>query len=181
MAGKLTVITGGMFSGKSSELMRFGEKHTLAKKKVVYVKPDKDNRYSETEIVTHSGKKVTALNVSITMGLCCYEEIEEADVILIDEVQFFNEHVILDINDLLYEGKIVYVSGLDLAFDGSSFTITKELMAQAEDIIKLKAVCEVCGQDGWISGRRHSLGGEVFKLGQKETYIPLCRCCYART
>lgn len=181
MVGKLTVIAGGMFSGKSSELMRFGERHTLAKKKVVYIKPGVDNRYSETEIVTHSGKKVTALNVSIYMGLDCYEEVEEADVLLIDEIQFFNEHVILDIDTLINEGKTIYVSGLDLAFDGSTFPITKELMAQADEIIKLRAVCELCGQDGWISGRRHSLDEEVFKLGQKETYIPLCRCCYART
>lgn len=175
----LTVNVGGMFSGKSTELQRQGERHILAGQKVVYIKPSIDTRYSEDEIVTHKGNKVKALIVEKTFSNIQLSELLDFDVILFDEVQFFDEIIETIVNLLLYHGKTVYCSGLDMDFNGEVFPVTAKLMGIADEVKKLHAVCERCGADGVITARRNSspIEGNI-KLGAKETYIPLCRDCY---
>lgn len=171
---KLIVNVGGMFSGKTTALLQQGERHLLAKKKVVYVKPQLDNRYSEERIVTHKGQGVDAINMpthGLPWTLIAY------DVILIDEVQFFDKKVVEDIEDFLVQGKTIIVSGLDMDFEGNGFEVTMQLMAKADKIIKHKAVCQECGEDATFSFRTTD-SKELVLLGEKDSYIPLCRRCF---
>lgn len=172
---KLVVNTGGMFSGKSTELQRQGKRHILAGHKVVFLKPKMDDRYSKDCIVTHEGAKVEALNVekSILEDM----RVAEADVILIDEVQFLYFGVVADIEFLLRLGKTIYVSGLDMDFNGTGFSITEILMAKADEVNKFKAVCEKCGKDSTFTAKRTDSKNQI-ELGSKDLYMPLCRTCF---
>ncbi len=179
----LTVNVGGMFSGKSTELQRQGERHVLAGHKVLFIKPDMDTRYSDCEVVTHKGQKVKAISVPTYADLKNYINTAEVDVVLIDEVQFFSERIIPSIWWLLSKGIKVYASGLDMDFLSDGFPTTEKLMAMADVVQKFHAVCEGCGEDAVITAKRnfHEVGSsDVIELGAKETYIPLCRSCYIK-
>jgi thymidine kinase len=176
MKPKLIVNVGGMFSGKSTELQRQGTRHILRGHKVTYIKPKLDNRYSEDELVTHDGRKVKAMNVG-TDDYFVNRIPVDTDVVLIDEVQFFTETLLEVIDALLVGGTRVYCSGLDLDFEGNPFGITPLLMAKADEVHKLHAVCDKCGNDAWVTPRI-SQDTEKVKLGEKDDYFPLCRACY---
>jgi thymidine kinase len=177
MKPKLIVNVGGMFSGKSTELQRQGTRHILRGHSVTYVKPLLDNRYSEDEIVTHDGRKVKAINVD-TNGLRILTGIPlDTDVVLIDEVQFFEPRLLDVIDELLKSGIRVYCSGLDLDFEGNPFGITPYLMSKADEVNKLHAVCDECGNDAWVTPRITE-NKETVKLGEKDEYFPLCRACF---
>ncbi|MDQ0976675.1 thymidine kinase [Neobacillus niacini] len=172
----LTVITGSMFAEKSTELQRRGRRLERAGKTVAYFKPNFDTRYSENEIVTHNGEKVHAFNIEVSMPDELLDFMNH-DVYLIDEIQFFNHRVVEVIKFLLKKGKTVIVAGLDIDFQANPFIVTASLMAIAEDVVKLKAVCNHCGQDAWVSDRKTS-EKERNVLGSSDTYQPLCRKCY---
>lgn len=178
----LTVNTGSMFSGKSTLLISQGEKHVKAGQRVLFIKPSFDDRYAENEVVTHDGIKVPAINVDAEKGLVDVINPREVDVVLIDEAQFFNKRLCNSIWWLLSKGIRVYVSGLDLNYLGDGFETMNEIMAMADKVNKLKAVCETCGADAVITGKRNFQGNfsdtSIVKLGAKETYMPLCRKCY---
>lgn len=187
---KLVLSVGGMFAGKSTELLRQGEKHMIAGHKVVYLKPEIDDRYSVDEIVTHDGKRVKALtirNLELSMySIYVAEEVKEADVILIDEIQFFKDSFIDWINGYLEAGKVVYVAGLDMDYSGEPFNITAQLMAMADDVTKYKAVCRDCGSDAYVSSRTRVLkeNPSVIKridLGSQDKYKPVCRDCFYKS
>lgn len=174
----LTVICGGMFSEKSTELQRRGKRLERAGKEVMYFKPDFDSRYSDDEIVTHDGSKVKAFNIPVDkpdnlLGV----DFSDIGAILIDEIQFINVDIYFVIKTLLerYEGLEVIVAGLDMDYESYPFTTTTVLMAQAEKIIKLNAVCSSCGSDSWVSYK--SPNGKRLELGTDE-YTPLCRTCF---
>lgn len=169
----LTVITGGMFAEKSTELLRRGRRLKRAGKEVGYFKPAFDNRYSEHEIVTHNGERVPAYSLDQAITMKSFEWI--VDVFLIDEVQFFDKSIHSAIDYLLEQGKTVIVAGLDMDYQGHSFVITAALMAIAEDVVKLKAVCAECGSDAWVSFKEDN--GQRLQLGTDE-YTPLCRKCF---
>ncbi|MDA2738432.1 thymidine kinase [Bacillus cereus group sp. Bc015] len=172
----LTVICGGMFSEKTTELQRRGKRLKRAGKKVAYFKPDFDNRYSENEIVTHDGNKVEAISIPTDVPIMIYPEIPmDTDVVLIDEIQFFDEDIINVINGLLQDGLTVIVAGLDLDFEAKPFGITSHLMALAEEVVKLHAVCSECGDDSWVSYKENN--GQRIQLGTDE-YTPMCRKCF---
>lgn len=178
----LTVNTGSMFSGKSTLLISQGEKHAKAGQRVIYIKPDIDTRYSQHEIVTHEGIKVPALTVPTNRGLSDYICPKEVDVVLIDEAQFFTKRICNSIWWLLSEGVKVYVSGLDMNYMTDGFETMAELMCMADKVNKLKAVCECCGNDANLTGKRNFFGGKpsgnIVELGEKETYFPVCRSCF---
>ena len=178
--GKLVVNTGSMFSGKTTLLIGQGEKHLKAGQRVVYVKPTLDDRYSKKEIVTHTGEKVEAIRILSDSDICDYRKVVEADVVLIDEVQFFNKRIITGVRKLLKEGIQVYASGLDMDYLGRGFETTKELMAMADKVNKLKAVCEHCGAEANMTRKRMDLLEQktIVQLGAKDLYYPLCRKCY---
>ncbi|MDR7207625.1 thymidine kinase [Priestia megaterium] len=172
----LTVIAGGMFAEKSTELQRRGKRLTRAGKNVVYFKPEFDNRYSETEIVTHDGQKVKAGNVPTDTPETIFMALPKfTDVILIDEIQFFNAGIIAVINHLLKDGYSVIVAGLDMDSDAKPFDVTATLMALAEEVVKLKAVCSRCGDDAWVTYNDNKINR--IELGTDE-YTPMCRYCY---
>jgi thymidine kinase len=183
MKRKLTVNVGSMFSGKTTELLRQGKRHTIAKDKVLYIKPTIDARYSNTKIVSHDGEAsdyTQSMVVDINDSIYC-DEVLEADVILIDEIQFFNFTIIDDILRLLDKGKVIYCSGLDLTFDNAAFMVTGSLMCHADVINKFKAVCNECGNDAHISARKNIEGAnkETIDIGSSDKYTPLCRKCYS--
>jgi thymidine kinase len=176
----LVVISGGMFAEKSTELQRRGRRLQRAGLSVKYFKPDFDDRYSENEIVTHDGTKVTCENVPVDLPEVLYSLVDgnEVDVLLIDEIQFFQEEIITIINIFLDEGLTVIVSGLDLDFEGNPFNNTALLMAMADEVVKLHAVCTNCGDDAWVSHKKDTGNGGRVELGSDDLYAPLCRKCF---
>lgn len=177
---KLVVNTGSMFSGKSTLLIQQGEKHSRAGQSVLYIKPDIDTRYSVNEIVTHSGLKIPAKTMSTTGSL-----IDELNIslpllgiVLIDEVQFFDtKNMINFVWYLLNAGITVYVSGLDMTYRGEAFETTAKLMAIADEVNKLKAVCKYCGADSVVTEKSED-NDQTIELGAGEKYIPVCRECF---
>jgi thymidine kinase len=174
----LTVIVGGMFAEKSTELQRRGKRLKRAGKEIMFFKPDFDVRYSTDELVTHDGHSVKAFNIptknpDILLGT----DFSGVDAILIDEVQFISSDIFFTIESLLirYPEMQIIVAGLDLDFEGRPFMTTSWLMASAEEVIKLKAVCSSCGSDSWVSYKEPN--GQRIELGTDE-YKPMCRKCF---
>ena len=174
---KLIVNSGSMFGGKTRELQRLGERHKIAGHNVLYLKPDFDNRYGKEHISTHDGNKVEAIPVSITDSIFNYIT-KDTEVVLIDEVQFFNSSIVNEIMELVENGVNVYVSGLDMDFQGNAFEATSELMALADEVNKFHAVCGKCGSDAIFSAKTNGNSSSRIEVGEKDKYIPLCRRCY---
>lgn len=175
----LVIECGSMFSGKSDSIRRKGKRYRFAHKTVVFVKPDLDNRYDEFSVTTHNGDSVPAVNVDIHSSLLLIPEIMKADIILIDEIQFFKEQLIEDINQLIKEGKRVYGAGLDMDFKGNPFPITSHLMSIADKVNKHQAVCTSCGEDAYISHKKVQ-NEKIVELGHSDLYQALCRSCYEK-
>jgi thymidine kinase len=176
--GRLELYVGGMFAEKSTTLVRQGNRHLLAGRKVVFLKPAIDKRYDDDFVVTHDGQKVKALNVKFNEfsveDFTQFPEVIEADVVCIDEIQFFPEATIQLIERLVYQGKKVYCSGLDLDKFGRPFGIVPTLMAKAEHVEKFHAVCADCGDDAWVTVQTKEMEG-VVNIGND--YRPVCRQC----
>jgi thymidine kinase len=179
----LTVITGGMFAEKSTELQRRGKRLKRAGKRVAYFKPEMDTRYSKDKIVTHDGAEVDAINIAhnAPIRITSREYFDNYDVFLIDEVQFFNSHILTAIQTLLLNGKTVIVAGLDMDFKAHPFFIVASLMIVAEEVVKLHAVCTECGSDAWVTAKKKTYPSPRIELGSDDLYYPLCRNCYQET
>lgn len=171
---KLTVNVGPMFSGKTTALQQQGTKHLTAKQNVVFLKPEIDSRYSYDKIVSHDGISVEAINVTDTILI---KEVMAADIVLIDEVQFLSLSVINEIVQLLELGKTIYCSGLDLDHLMQGFEVTMKLMAIANKVNKFAAICEYCGKEATITGKKYN-NENIIELGSSDVYYPLCRSCY---
>lgn len=174
----LTVITGGMFAEKSTELQRRGKRLKRAGKVVQYYKPDIDTRYATYSIVTHDGEKVECHNIPVnSLRYLNGINFDGVEAILIDEIQFFNRDFAYDIEQVLlkYPNLEVIVSGLDLDSTGKPFETTALLLCMAEKVVKLNAVCAECGSDSWVSYKVPN--GKRIELGTDE-YYPMCRKCY---
>lgn len=177
MAGKLIVNTGSMFSGKSTELLRQGERHSLSGKRVVYLKSAMDDRFQAGKINTHAGYSYEAIKMSTVKSILT-TEVLGADVILIDEIQFFKEQVLEDIQTLLRMNKFLYVSGLDMNAKGEPWQTTMYLMAIADEVHKFKAICVHCGADAYISAKKIDVDCKtLIDVGGYDKYMPLCRDC----
>lgn len=180
--GKLIVHTGSMFSGKTSSLERDIKRFTIAGYDVVAFKPAIDDRYSESQIVTHDNIKLEAVTVTEVDDIKRYCEDKMPDVIAIDEVQFLKGALgdIIDyVNSCLDMGKTIIVAGLDMDYTGKPFEVIKELMPISNYLYKHHAVCVRCGADAWISHRKVEQAGRIV-VGASEEYEPLCRECYVR-
>jgi thymidine kinase len=180
-AGELTLVVGGMFSGKSTELQRQGKRKELAGVTVLYVKPATDNRYDKDSISTHDGSNVHAHVLETSQSILglvgMFGDYENNTTVCIDEVQFFDSGIVRVIELLLRMGIDVVCSGLDLDRFGEPFGVVPELLCKAETVIKLKAVCQGCGEDAWVSYGKFQ-AEEQTVVGEKEKYVPLCRSCY---
>jgi thymidine kinase len=180
--GWLEVICGGMFSGKSEELIRRVRRATYGKLTVQMFKPSVDNRYSEEEVVSHNGTSIIASAVSKSKDILVHVD-ENADVIGIDEVQFFDEDIVEVIEQLANSGKRVIAAGLDLDFRAEPFGIMPQLMALAETVTKLQAICLSCGSPSnrtqrLINGEPASYDDPIILVGASESYEPRCRHCH---
>ena len=184
MTGFLKVFTGPMFSSKSTGLIEHLRRAKIARKSVILFKPEVDDRYSDTAVVSHNGDKLEAVVVAssdITTILCRGAEYE---VVGVDEVQFFDPSIITALNSLASGGKEVIVAGLNADFMGAPFETTAQAIHYADKVEKLAAVCALCGHDAvWTQLVRDSIAvtdGDRVQVGGADTYEPRCRACFVR-
>ncbi|MGC8783731.1 MAG: thymidine kinase [Armatimonadota bacterium] len=180
--GTLIVITGSMFAGKSEELIRQVRRALYARKKVQVFKSALDNRWDSAAIATHNGVRFEAIPVSSSADL---ERLVEPDteVIAIEEVQFFDEGVVTLCDRWANEGRTVIVAGLDQDFRGQPFGFMPVLLALADEVIKLRAICARCGQlasktQRLVDGRPASWDEPTILIGAAEKYEARCRRCH---
>ena len=147
--GSIEVICGGMFSGKTEEMIRRMRRATIGGKKVFLGKASKDTRYDNEQVVTHNMDRMDSVPISSVDEL--YRVVGDSDVIGIDEVQFFTEEFIEAFENLANQGRRVILSGLDMDYAGIPFGLMPLLLARANRVSKLKAVCIQCGQDASLS------------------------------
>ncbi|GHV36271.1 thymidine kinase [Bacteroidia bacterium] len=174
--GCIEVICGSMFSGKTEELIRRIRRATFAKQKVELFKPRIDRRYHETEIVSHDGSKIISKPVPTASDILPLVS-KEVNVIGIDEAQFFGDDLVTVCNQLADGGYRVIVAGLDMDFMGKPFGPMPNLLAVAEFITKVHAICVECGEPAQNSFRTVQ-DKELVVLGETDAYKPLCRKCY---
>jgi thymidine kinase len=179
MTGRLEVITGPMFSGKSEELIRRLKRARIARQRVACFKPDIDLRYHRTAIASHSAQTHDALTVPNVAHLRAelYPRLEEIDVVGIDEAQFFDPSLVQLANELVHLGKRVLVAGLDTTFTGDPFGPIPALMAISDEVAKLSAVCMVCGAPA-IHTQRLGASRELVVVGAAGLYEARCRACF---
>jgi len=175
--GRVEVICGSMFSGKTEELIRRLRRAQFAKQRVEIFKPSIDVRYSEEEVVSHEGNSILSTPVDFSASILLMGQ--ESDVVGIDEAQFFDEHIVEVCNELASKGIRVIVAGLDLDFKGQPFGPMPALCAIADDVTKVHAICVRCGALAYVS-HRIVAGDKQVMLGEKQEYEPLCRECYAK-
>jgi thymidine kinase len=173
--GSVEVITGSMFSGKTEELIRRLRRAIFAGQKVEIFKPALDNRYSETRVVSHDEKSVSSTPVDNATSILLLAG--DAQVVGIDEAQFFDESIVDVCNSLADRGVRVLVAGLDMDFNGKPFGPMPRIMAIAEYVTKVHAICVRCGSLALYSFRK-SDDQKVVLLGEKDIYEPLCRRCF---
>jgi len=175
--GRIEVICGCMFSGKTEELIRRLKRATFARQRVEIFKPAIDVRYSAEDVVSHDSNAVlsTPVNTSETILLMT----GDVDVVGIDEAQFFDENLPYVCNKLADMGIRVIVAGLDMDYLGKPFGPMPALCSIAEDVTKVHAICMRCGSLAQYSHRIVS-GNKQVLLGEKDEYVPLCRSCYQK-
>jgi thymidine kinase len=174
-AGSLEVICGSMFSGKTEELIRRLRRAEIAKQKVAIFKPAIDARYSNDHIVSHNEQKLRSFPVRSAKEIL--QNSDEAQVIGIDEGQFFDADLVEICNQLAEEGKRVIVAGLDMDYRGKPFEPMPQLMAIAEQVTKTQAVCVQCGEPASYTQRLTDAKERVV-VGAKNIYEARCRKCY---
>lgn len=180
--GWIEVITGCMFAGKTEELIRRIKTLSYAKKKILVFKPAIDNRYSETEIASHSGYKIKSININKAKEILDYVT-DDVQVVAIDEAQFFDKDLVIVCEQLADSGKRVICAGLGADFRGEPFGVMPDLMAKAEFVTKLEAVCVKCGAPATrtqriINGEPADYNDPVVLVGAAESYEPRCRHCH---
>lgn len=175
--GRIEVICGSMFSGKTEELIRRLKRARIAKQRVEIYKPAIDTRYSEDDVVSHDANTISSTPVESARSILLMAS--EAQVVGIDEAQFFDESLVEVCNELANSGKRVIIAGLDMDFKGIPFGPIPQLMAIAEDVTKVHAICVKCGNLAQFS-HRIVKNDERVLLGEQEDYEPLCRECFNR-
>ena len=173
--GRIEVICGSMFSGKTEELIRRLKRAKFAKQKIEIFKPAIDTRYSEEEVVSHDSNSIVSTPLDSSASILLLSS--DIDVVGIDEAQFFDMGRVDVCNRLADNGVRVIVAGLDMDFRGVPFGPMPGLMAIADDVTKVHAICVKCGDLAMYSHRKVSDEKRVL-LGETQEYEPLCRHCY---
>lgn len=174
--GWIEVICGSMFSGKTEELLRRLNRARIAKQNIEIFKPRIDVRYSEVEIVSHDEKAISSTPVDSALNILLYVN-DNIDVVGIDEAQFFDNTLVDVCNQIASKGIRVIVAGLDMDFMGKPFGPMPYLMAIAEYVTKVHAICMSCGSLAQYSHRKVN-SEKLVLLGETNEYEPLCRECY---
>lgn len=182
--GQLEVICGPMFSGKSEELIRRLRRAKIAQQAVITFKPQIDNRYGLEYVVSHNGSKVDAKPLENVFDIIEIVNANDATVIGIDEAQFFAPELISVVCKLIHDKKRVIVAGLDLDFRGAPFGCMPALLAIADKVTKLHAICTECGHDAHFSqrlvnGNPAKYDDPIMMIGAQEAYQARCRGCYS--
>lgn len=173
--GSIEVICGSMFSGKTEELIRRLKRARIARQRVEIYKPAIDTRYSNDDVVSHDANSIPSTPVESARSILLMAS--DAQVVGIDEAQFFDDAIVEVCNELANSGKRVIVAGLDMDFKGIPFGPMPQLMAIAEDVTKVHAICVKCGNLAHVSHRIVKDEQRVL-LGEQHEYEPLCRQCY---
>ena len=173
--GRIEVICGSMFSGKTEELIRRLKRARIARQKVEIYKPSIDTRYSDEDVVSHDSNSIASTPVDSARSILLLAS--EAQVVGIDEAQFFDASLVDVCNELARNGKRVIVAGLDMDFQGVPFGPMPALCAVAEQVTKVHAICVRCGNLAHVSHRIVKNEEQVL-LGEQAEYEPLCRACY---
>ncbi len=173
--GWVEVVCGSMFSGKTEELIRRLNRALIAQQKVEIFKPIVDKRYSKRKVVSHNENAIMSTPVNFANDILL--RAGPCDVVGIDEAQFFDDQIINVCNELANQGKRVIVAGLDMDFLGNPFSPMDRLMATAEYITKVHAICMNCGNIASYSYRR-TKSKQTVVIGEKDIYEALCRKCF---
>ncbi|GGC75540.1 thymidine kinase [Pedobacter quisquiliarum] len=173
--GSIEVVCGSMFSGKTEELIRRLKRAQIAKLNVEIFKPRTDIRYDESAVVSHNANAVQSTPVDHSSAILLLGA--NTQVVGIDEAQFFDDDLPEVCNKLANKGIRVIVAGLDMDFSGKPFGPMPALMAIAEHVTKVNAVCVRCGSPAMYSYRTITNDAKIL-LGEKESYEPRCRCCF---
>ncbi|MDD2324045.1 MAG: thymidine kinase [Bacteroidia bacterium] len=173
--GWIEVVCGSMFSGKTEELIRRLNRARIAKQKVEIFKPLIDTRYDEEMVVSHDEKTIKSTPVESSAQILLYAN--EVEVVGIDEAQFFDMELINVCNTLADNGIRVIVAGLDMDYTGKPFGPMPALMAEAEFVDKVHAICVKCGNLAQYS-HRTVINDKLVVLGETDSYEPLCRSCF---
>lgn len=179
--GRLEVVVGPMYSGKSEELLRRLRRAEIGGNTVVVVKPDIDSRYSKKHVVSHAGTKMPAMilrdSAEIRLQTLGY------DVVGIDEIQFFDDVDLVNNLEIMAKRQVIIASGLDMTYRGEPFGQVPTLLAVADSILKLSAVCHSCGKDATmtqrlIDGKPAPATGPTVQVGGLDSYEARCRGCW---
>ncbi|MCD5413523.1 MAG: thymidine kinase [Clostridiales bacterium] len=181
--GSIEIIVGPMYAGKSEELIRRINRAKIAGLKVIAVKPEIDKRYSVSNIISHNGKRTECNPVKKVVEIESIVENEEFDILAIDEVQFMDKSLIDICIKVADSGKRVICSGLDMDFRGEPFSTVPNLMAIAEHVTKLTAVCMVCKMPATrtqriVNGKPAKYTEPIILVGATESYEARCRRCH---
>ena len=175
--GRIEVVCGSMFSGKTEELIRRLKRAKIARQRVIIFKPVLDTRYSDKDVVSHDHNSIHSIPVDTSAAIA--SQAKGYDVIGIDEAQFFDDGIVDVCNQLANNGVRVIVAGLDLDFKGVPFGPMPKLLSIADDVLKVHAICVRCGSLAYVS-HRIVAGDRQVMLGEMKEYEPLCRECYKK-
>ena len=175
--GRIEVVCGSMFSGKTEELIRRLRRAKLARQRVKIYKPAIDKRYSEEEVVSHDSNAIMSTPIDSSAQILLLSS--DIDVVGIDEAQFFDDGLVDVCNELANRGVRVIVAGLDMDYKGVPFGPIPALCAIADDVQKVHAICVKCGALAYVSHRKVH-GDKRVMLGEMQEYEPLCRDCYIK-
>ncbi len=175
--GRIEVICGSMFSGKTEELIRRLKRAKFARQRVEIFKPAIDTRYSAEDVVTHEGNAISSTPIDSSASILLFSS--EVDVVGIDEAQFFDDGLVDVCNQLANNGIRVIIAGLDMDFRGMPFGPMPALCAIADEVSKVHAICVKCGNLANYSHRTVKNDKQVM-LGETAEYEPLCRECYLK-
>lgn len=173
--GRIEVICGSMFSGKTEELIRRLKRAKFARQKVEIFKPALDTRYSQEEVVSHDSNHILSTPIESSASILLLAT--DVDVVGIDEAQFFDDELPAVCNELVRRGSRVIIAGLDMDFKCQPFGPMPALMALADEVTKVHAICVRCGNLAYVSHRTVE-NDKLVLLGEKMEYEPLCRECY---
>ena len=175
--GRIEVVCGSMFSGKTEELIRRLRRAKFARQRVEIYKPAIDKRYSEEEVVSHDSNAIMSTPIDSSAQILLLSS--DIDVVGIDEAQFFDDGLVDVCNELANRGVRVIVAGLDMDYKGVPFGPIPALCAIADDVQKVHAICVKCGALAYVSHRKVH-GNKRVMLGEMQEYEPLCRDCYIK-
>ena len=174
--GSIEVICGSMFSGKTEELLRRLKRAEFAKLNIAVFKPEIDKRYNTQKVVSHDENTIQAIPIDCAKNIL--QLVNQAQVVAIDEAQFFDDELVSVCNQLANSGVRVIIAGLDMDFLGKPFGVMPKILAIAEHITKVHAICVDCSAIANHSYRK-TTDTTLVKIGKKEEYKPLCRNCFS--